>query len=266
MATVSTQSIALIIGFVILFKGKHDIHLKLIDFKPDFVHIKRAFKIGLPSSVELSMRAVGMMAITFLVVRFGTNTLAGYGAGSNLVQLIMILALGLSMSISTLVGQNIGAGNIPRAARIAKFGASLGFTIFSIFGIIAYVFANQIIFFFVPKAPEVIQEGAHFLRIVCLSWGFLGLQLCLIGVLRASGNTILPMFIVLISQLVLQFPIAYFLSHYTVWAQTGIWLAFPISTLVTAITTLIIFSTGNWKKKEIISNTKEFQLQVIDAI
>jgi len=262
MATVGTQSLALIIGFVILFRGKHDIQLKLNDFKPDLVHIKRAFKIGMPSSIEQSMRGIGMTAMTFLIVRFGTSTMAGYGAGSNIVQLAMIPGLGLSMALSTLVGQNIGAGNVHRATRIARLGAIIGFVLLSIFGVITFAFAPQMIGFFVPGNVPVINGGASFLRIVCFSWGFLGLQLCLVGVLRASGNTVLPMILALISQWVLQFPIAYVLSHYTKWQETGIWLAFPISTVITALITLAIYSKGDWKKKQIITPTKKLEIEV----
>jgi putative MATE family efflux protein len=251
LATVSTQSIAIVIGFAILLRGRHGIHLQLSDFKPDFVHIKKAFQIGFPSSIEQSMRAIGLTAMTFLIVNFGTTTVASYGAGSNLIQLILIPALGLSMAISTLVGQNIGAGNLPRATQIAKLGATFGFTFLAILGIIAYIFAPALIRFFVPEDPAVIEGGAAFLRIACLSWGFLGLQLCLTGVLRATGNTTLPMILTLVSQWVLQFPLAYFLSHYTSMGKTGIWVAFPSSTIIIALITLAIFSKGDWKKKKL---------------
>ncbi|WP_216848946.1 MATE family efflux transporter [Pedobacter sp. L105] len=266
MATVSTQSLALIIGFVILFRGKHDVHLQLADFKPDYVHIKRAFKIGFPSSIEQSMRAIGMTAMTFLVVRFGTNTVASYGAGSNIMQLIMIPALGLSMSISTLVGQNIGAGNMLRATNIAKLGAFLGFALLAVFGLIAFLFASQIIAFFVPGDIEIIRSGTIFLRTTSVAWGFLGLQMCLIGALRANGNTVIPMILALVSQWVLQFPIAYFLSHYTAMAEHGIWLSFPVSTIITALITLAIYAKGDWKKKQIITKTVDIKIKAEDEM
>ncbi|TDW48080.1 putative MATE family efflux protein [Flavobacterium sp. 270] len=257
LATLSTQSLAIIIGFAILFRGKHGIHLKLSDFRPDYKHVKKAFKIGFPSSIEQSMRALGMMAITFLIVHFGTTTVASYGAGSNLIQLILIPALGLSMAIATLVGQNIGAGNIARAAEIGKLGTYLGFGLLTAIGVIAYIFAPYLIAFFVPDEPEVISGGTTFLRITCLSWGFLGLQMCLLGVFRAVGNTTLPMILTLVSQWVLQFPIAYILSHNTNFGKIGIWYAFPISTVVTALITLIIYAKGDWKKERLTGKTNK---------
>ncbi|HEY0174830.1 MAG TPA: MATE family efflux transporter [Pedobacter sp.] len=255
LATLGTQSLALIIGFVILFRGKHGVQLRLKDLKPDALHIKRAFKIGFPSSIEQSMRAIGLTAMTFLIVRYGTTTMASYGAGTNLIQFIMIPGLGLSMAISTLVGQNIGAGNMDRATRIARLGAFMGFGLLSFFAVAAYLFAPQLIAFFVPKDPAVIRGGTVFLRTACLSWGFLGLQLCLVGVLRATGNTILPMILALVSQWVIQFPLAYFLSHYTSMAEKGIWLAYPVSTTLIALITLAIYAKGDWKKNHITDET-----------
>ena len=64
--------------------------------------------------------------MSFLVASFGTLTTAAYGVGPTVLQVVMIPAMGLSMAVSTLVGQNIGAGNIQRASRIALFGTSVG--------------------------------------------------------------------------------------------------------------------------------------------
>lgn len=253
LATLFTQGIAIVIGFVILLRGKHGIALHISDFKPDYAYIKRAFKIGFPSSVEQSMRGIGLTAMTFLVVPFGTVIVAAYGAGSNMLQLVMIPALGLSMAISTLVGQNMGAGNVDRAVRIARLGALLGFILLSVFALGTYFFAPQLIAFFVPSDPAVIKEGAVFLRATCFSWGFMGLQICLIGVLRATGNTVIPMILALISQWILQFPLAFILSHYTTMGEMGIWHAYPAATIITSLITLIIFAKGDWKNKKMIS-------------
>lgn len=266
LATLFTQGIAIVIGFVILLRGKHGIALHISDFKPDYAYIKRAFKIGFPSSIEQSMRGIGLTAMTFLVVPFGTVIVAAYGAGSNMLQLVMIPALGLSMAISTLVGQNMGAGNIDRAVRIARLGAFLGFILLSVFALGTYFFAAQLVAFFVPSDPEVIREGAVFLRATCFSWGFMGLQICLIGVLRATGNTVIPMILALISQWVLQFPLAFILSHYTTMREMGIWHAYPAATIITSLITLIIFAKGDWKNKKMISKDSKLAEKVEDEM
>jgi putative MATE family efflux protein len=248
LATLSTQIVAAVAGFIVLLRGRRGIHLKLADFRPDMKHVKRAFSIGLPASVEQSMRALGLTVMTFLIASFGTETVASYGAGSNLLQVVMIPALGLSMAISTLVGQNIGAGNMARAARIGKLGAALGFGALTLFGILAYLLAPQLVAFFVPEDPVVIQGGAVFLRTMSLAWGFLGLQMCLSGVLRASGNMVQVMLLTIISQWVLQFPLAYVLAEKAGMGARGIWMAFPVTNIIMSLVTMAIYARGGWKK------------------
>ncbi|MBV9987652.1 MAG: MATE family efflux transporter [Chitinophagaceae bacterium] len=257
LATLSTQSLAAIIGFLVLFRGKYGIHVRKKDFIPDWGHIKKAFALGFPASIEQSMRALGLTVLTFLIAGFGTTTVASYGAGSNVLQMVMIPAMGLSMAISTLTGQNIGAGNIERAARVARLGASLGFGILTVLGILAFFTAPALIAFFVPEDPAVISGGSKFLRIMCLAWGFIGLQLSLTGVLRASGNMITAMVLTLVSQWVLQFPLAYVLSHHTGLGESGIWWAFPIANIMIALITMAVYAKGDWKKKRLISSKED---------
>ena len=137
------------------------------------------------------------MVLIFLITSFGTRTMAAYGVGSNILQVVIIPAFGLSMAISTLAGQNIGAGNVERAARIGRLGAELAFGILTAIGAIVFLFAPAFAAFFVPRDPGVIAAVAHFLRIMALAWGFMGVQLALTGVLRASGNMMTTMMLTL---------------------------------------------------------------------
>lgn len=252
IATLSTQGIAAIIGMAVLWLGKSGVHVRRKDFIPDFEYIRRAFLLGFPASIEQSARALGLTMMTFLITSFGTLAIAAYGVGSTVLQVIMIPAMGLSMAVSTLVGQNIGAGNVDRAARIGRLGAWLGFGLLTGLGVVVFLFASQIISFFIPGAPDVIAAGSVFLRIVALSWGFMGAQLALTGVLRASGNMVTAMILTLVSQWVLQFPLAYILSKHTALGTVGIWWAFPISSIIIALVTVGIYARGDWKKKRLI--------------
>jgi putative MATE family efflux protein len=266
IATFCTQSIACIIGFVILLRGRHGIHLRSKDFIPDWLHVKRAFSIGFPASIEQSMRALGLTMMTFLITSLGTTTVASYGAGSNVLQVVMIPAMGLSMAISTLAGQNIGAGNMPRAAKVAATGAMLGFFILTGIGLIVFFTAPRLVAFFVPNDPLVIEGGSRFLKIMCLAWGFMGLQLCLTGVLRASGNMIIAMVLTLISQWVLQFPLAYVLSRHAGLGENGIWWAFPVSYIAISLITLGVYSKGDWKKTRLTDEDSRLTTEVAQEI
>jgi putative MATE family efflux protein len=251
IATLSTQILATSTGLLILFRGKHGIKIRFSDFVPDWVYVKRALMLGLPASIEQSMRALGLTVMTFLITSFGTLALASYGVGSNVLQLVMIPALGLSQAISTVVAQNIGAGNIDRAARIGRLGAYLGFISLSVLGVIAFFSAHYLIAFFVPNDPFVIEGGTKFLRTMSLAWGFIGLQLAMTGILKGSGNMVISMILALVTQFVLQFPLAYVLSHHTSLGVKGLWWAFPITNVIIASITTIVLAQGSWKKTRI---------------
>jgi putative MATE family efflux protein len=266
VATVGTQSLAAFIGMGFLLKGSHGVHLAWHDFIPDAVYIKRAFFLGFPASVEQSARALGLTVLTFLIASFGTLTMASFGVGSTILQVVMIPAMGLSMAVSALVGQNIGAGNIDRAARIGRLGAWLGFGVLSAMGVVAFFSAPQLVAFFVPKDPDVIAEGATFVRIMALSWGFLGAQFSLTGVLRASGNMVSTMMLTLISQWVLQFPLAYLLSTHTRLGNRGIWWAIPISNVAIVLITLGVYAKGDWKKKKLTEPDDAIAIEVSNEI
>lgn len=256
MATIGTQSIAATIGIILLIKGKTQIKLSLKNLRPDIQLIKKMFKIGLPASIEQSARALGMTAMVFLVAYFGTTTLAAYGIGGRILSFVIIPAMGLSMATSTLVGQNIGAGKIERAEKIAKLSAITGFISLTIVGIILFIFAKQVSTLFIPGEIKTIESSALLIKIMALSFGFIGIQMSLGGLLRGSGNTTVSMILSIISLWVLRFPSAYLLSRYTHFAEIGIWMAFPIANIVAATLTILWVRKGSWKQKNITEDSK----------
>ncbi|MHB0775812.1 MATE family efflux transporter [Halomonas sp. WWR20] len=248
LATLITQGIALLVGLAILLRGRWGIQLSMGNFMPDWSFMRRAFGLGFPASVELSARALSMNVMIFLVTGFGTVTTAAYGVGINVLGFIVIPALGLSMATAALVGQNIGAGQIARANRIARLSAMIAFVVLSGVGLLVFVFAADVVRFFVPEDEAVVTTGASFLRTVSLTFGFMGLQMALTGVFRAAGNTLIAMILTLVSQWVLQFPLAFVLSREGVLGLSGLWWAFPITNVLIAVVTGIWFLKGDWMK------------------
>jgi putative MATE family efflux protein len=264
MTTVLAQALGAAIVLGVLLSGRFGIHLRWDDFKPDFAYFKRAFFLGAPASVEMSMRALGMTVLTFIITGFGTLAIASYGVVSNVLNVVIIPAMGLSMAVATLAGQNIGAGNINRAGEIGRLGAVLGFGMLTAFGVFAFAFAHHFIAFFVPNDSDVIENGARLLRIMCLFWGCIGIQFALTGVLRASGNMMTPLVISIVSQWVLQFPLAYVLSANAGLGVSGVWWAFPVTNVVTALITVAVYLRGDWKKKRLIDEDERLIKQVAE--
>lgn len=262
IATLMAQAIAAAIALRLLFGGRYGIHIHWRDFAPDFAFVKRAFLLGYPASIEQSARGLGMMLLTFLIVSFGTVVTASFGVGSNLFNVVIIPAMGFSMATSTLVGQSIGAGNIARAEKVARLAAIITFSVLTAVGLVCILIAPAIVRFFVPEDPAVIREGAAYIRIVAWSFGFIGLQFALMGVLRAAGEMIPVMTISLVSQWVLQLPLAFVLSEYAGLGVDGVWWSTPIANVATAIVASLWFARGTWKTRRLISPIQKEQEEV----
>jgi len=256
IATLGTQAVALIAGFMVLNSGRKGIHLKMHHFKPDFILIKKIVKLGVPSSLEQSSRSIGFILMAGIVASFGTTILASYGIGQNIIMLVIIPALSLSIANSTLVGQNMGAGKPERAEKIARMSTLLGFIFLTMIGILLFIFAPYVVQVFVPGETEVIKYGAQFIRVAALFFGFIGINMASFGTLRGAGNTSITMKIAWLS-MIIQVGAAYFLSKYTPLAQYGLWMGFPISSIIGAAIAFTIMMKGDWKKIKIIERPKQ---------
>lgn len=251
LATIGTQGIAALIGLSLLFNGKYGIHLQKGHFAFDKKLLKQMFMLGLPSSVDQSTRALGLTIMSFLVASFGTITVAAYGIGIRILSFIIIPAMGLSMATATLVGQNIGAEQRDRAQDIATKSAIISFVFLSLIGVITYIFALPIVSAFLPGEPQAIAAAVQFIHIMAFTFGFIGLQQTIAGAFTGSGNTMTTMSISIISLWIIQFPVAYFLSKHTGLGSQGLWLAFPIANILSAIIGIVIFAKGSWKHKQV---------------
>lgn len=251
VASVVTQGLAASIGLYILFRGRHGIKISLSSMYFNMENLKRTFNLGFPASIEQSTRALGMTFMMVIVTSFGSDIVAAYGIGARMLSFIVIPALGLGIATTSLVSQNIGALKIKRAEKVADLSAKVAFFGFTGLGLIMFLVAEPLTAFFIPEDPQVIQDGALFIKIMSLSFGFLGLQQVMNGTFNGAGFTKASMFISIMSLWIVRFPLAYLLSYTFNMGPEGVWWSFPISNLIAGIAAFSYFKTGYWKKRMI---------------
>lgn len=249
VASVITQALAAIIGLVILFRGRHGIKITLASMYFNMENLKKTFNLGLPASIEQSTRALGMTFMMVIVTSFGSDIVAAYGIGARMLSFIVVPALGLGIATTSLVSQNIGALKIKRAEKVATLSAKIAFFGFTGMGLIMFLVAEPLTAFFIPNDPTVIKDGGLFIKIMSLSFGFLGLQQVMNGTFNGAGFTKASMFISIMTLWIVRFPLAYILSNTLGMGPEGIWWAFPISNFIAGIVAFVYFKTGYWKKR-----------------
>ena len=248
-ATIAAQGLAGIVGLLILFSGRYGVHVRLPDMVPDRPLILKILRLGIPSSVEQSARALGLAVMMLLVASFGTSAIASYGIGARILSFVIIPAMGLAMATSTVVGQNVGARKDDRAVYSARLSIIAGFTALSAAGVVLFLLAEPIVAAFVPGEPEVIRLGTHFMLIMAPTFGLFGLQMVVGGALAGAGNTMASMMLSILGFWVLRFPVAWVLAVPAGLGPDGVFWSFPISNVLAGAIALVWFLRGNWIKR-----------------
>jgi Na+-driven multidrug efflux pump len=134
--------------------------------------------------------------------------------------------------------------------------AAVGFVFLTVVRVIAYASAPAIVGLFVTGDPAVVAEGATFVRTTAPAWGFIALQLTIVSTFQASGNMLAAMVLALVSQWVLQFPLAFALSQPHVLGTGGLWWSFSVTNVLTAVVACLWFMKGDWRSTRLTESTK----------
>ncbi|WP_212304093.1 MATE family efflux transporter [Agrobacterium tumefaciens] len=147
--------------------------------------------VGLPSAVGTIQVNLTVTFVTSAVGHFGADAIAGFGIASRLDYLQIPIIFGLGTAIVTMVGINIGAGQIERARRVAWVGAGIAFGLTQTIGILATLFPMTWMRLFTAD-PDVQQLGSQYLQIVAPAYGAVGLGLALYFASQGLKRVLLP--------------------------------------------------------------------------
>ena len=249
IATVFSRALALVVGLVIMFRGVRGVRINLRDMVPDASYLRRLVRIGLPASIEGTGRAVSMNLLLFIVALFPDPVVAAYGIGTRVFSVIFLPAIAVARGVETMTGQNIGSGKPDRAERATTLAAKTLFAVLSAAGVVVFLVPEPIVSVFVgadqADAARVVAVGSQFLRIVALTFGFIGIMRAYTGSFRGAGKTLTAAAISVLMLGLVRFPIAWVAAGRL--GETGIWLSFAISNVVGAVVAYAWYRRGTWR-------------------
>ena len=245
-ATTTTNILVAAAMAYTFFKGRHEhFHLQKRHFRPHVRMIWQMFKMGVFSSAQMLIWNVSGLLLYSLVNTFGTASVAAYTIGNTLRMAAVVPGLGFGNAAATLTGQNIGAGNVQRAARAAWVVTAL-YTAVSLAVAGLFYFGDEFLMWRFKADPAVIPTGAIFMRWLALSFVFVGPAVTLARAMNGAGDTFWPMLLTAITVLGMRLPLAYWLAGK--WhSEVGVWAAFSLSLCAQGLLHLFAFMCGRWK-------------------
>ncbi|MDF2521235.1 MAG: family efflux transporter [Clostridia bacterium] len=250
-ATIIAQGTSYILSIIYLRKKGHLISFKFSELTFDKRIMKLILKLGVPAATQQFIVSSGHLALSGIINSFGADVIAGFGAGSKIDSFAMLPAMTLSITASTVTGQCIGAGMKHRVKDVLKSGAKLSVIISSAIILFIYTLGRPSLHLFTQEAG-VIDIGVQYLKIVSLSYIFLGLNFVFVGILRGAGEIWINTIITFMSFFGLRVPLAAYLSSIPALGSKGIWIGIAISFTFGFIANGSYYATGRWKRKEII--------------
>ena len=237
-----------IIAYISLINPKNELRISLKGFKFDKQKIKRIIKIGLPTAIGGSTMQFGFLLMSKSVFAYGKLAVAAYGIGNKINGIVSMPSNATGSAIATIVGQNIGAGQIERAEKAYKMARNVIVCFLFIAGLIlASFFAEPLVTIF-SDDDKVIYMATEFLSIMALCCWTNGIHDTTKGLFQGTGHTFVLMIIDATRLWVFRFATIYVCS---VWLDMGvrsIWYSVVVSNALSALILYILYRAKIWKK------------------
>ncbi len=225
-------------------KGPLQIHLHE-DYRPRMDIIKQAIHLGVPSFLERATISVGQICTTAMITGLGTAAVAAHQLANTGESLCYMPIFGFSIAATTLVAQNLGAGEKERAYQQGRLSIWMAVAVMCSTSAVMFFFAPNIIDIFSNDA-NVISLGARVLRIEVFAEPFFAIGSVVGGVLRGAGDTKWPFYISLAGMWLLRVPVAFLLINVFAWGLEAVWVGMALDLILRGLISLWRFEKRGW--------------------
>ncbi|HEV8426921.1 MAG TPA: MATE family efflux transporter [Pyrinomonadaceae bacterium] len=219
-------------------------------FGPNWSIIKSIFKFGLPTGVQgIAMNIGGVFMLSFIgsLAQSAAAQAAFAVSYTELFSLITWTSVGLMGAAAAVAGQNLGAGKPDRADAAVHVAARFGFTGAAFVGIFFLFFPRQLLAIFGMHDPAVVEIGVQLLRVLSVSGLLIAVALTYTGGLQGTGDTRSPLYISIISQIVVPLGTCFVIKQTGTLDPIDIWLAILAGHATRCVLSVIRFRQGKWR-------------------
>ena len=258
LATAVAQAISAVLCYWKLMRMQDVFDLNWQQLKLSKNHALRILQLGLPSGITQAIMATGGMVVQSLTNSMGEVVIACSVIVMRVDGFAMLPNLTFGQAMSVYTGQNVGAARFDRVHKGVKQGTALAFVFAAVITVILLFFGKYLFAIF-TTTEALINLAVRMMRILAFGYLAVSITQSLGGVMRGAGDTMAPMWISLISTILLRVPIAYGLAYLTRNAANpngqpkALFFSLMISWTLGAVMSAITYARGKWKTKMIAS-------------
>jgi putative MATE family efflux protein len=210
-------------------------------------HFRSILGVGLLSAVGTLSSNVSVMIAVGFVGGYGAAAIAGYGIGSRPDYLLIPLLFALGTASVTLVGMNIGAGQLGRARQIAWIAAGLSAAGCGVIGAMLFA-APQVWSGMFSREADVIAAAGGYLHVTAPMYALYGAGIALYFASQGAGRMAWPI-IAGLSRLGFIVVSGWYWVSVHHGGLAGLFILFAASYVVFGLINLVAFGSGaSWKR------------------
>ena len=219
-------------------------------FRPDWGIIRALFRFGLPTGIQgIAMNVGGVLLLAYIgSLAQSAAAQAAYAVGyTQLFSLITWTSVGLMGAAAAVAGQNLGARNPDRASEAVHVAARFGLTGAALIGAAFLLVPEQLLAVFGMDEPNAVRIGSQLLRVLSVSGLFITVALTYTGGLQGTGDTRSPLYISIISQVIIPLGICFAIDRTGTLRPIHIWIAILVGHATRCTLSVIRFNQGRWR-------------------
>ena len=251
IGTCIAAGVVAIYSFWNLWNGKWVISIRQkYGYLPDWNVIRKLFKFGLPAGFQgIVMNIGGVLLLAFVgSLADSAAAQAAYAITyTQLFSLVTFTSVGLMGAAAAIAGQNLGADKPERAKGAVKTSALFGLVISVFIGMIFLLFPTQLLAIFGMTGAVEVEIGVQLLRFLSLSGIFVSVALAYTGGLQGTGDTKSPLYISIISQVIVPLGICFTVQQTIGLEPWHIWSAILAGHFTRCVLSVVRFNQGNWQ-------------------
>lgn len=254
LATVIAQFISALLSLRKLSRMKDIFDMGRQYLMPEKSYMGTVIRLGLPSGLTQAIFSMSAIVVQTLTNSFGEMFIAANVIVMRVDGFVMMPAFSFGSAMTTYAGQNIGARKMDRVTKGAKEGTLIAVATSVVITILILLFGQYLMAIF-TKTPELVDLSFAMMKILVVGYIAMEVTQCLSGVMRGAGDTLTPMWISIVTTVLIRIPIAYGIAYLTRSEELPngnsacIFISLLVSWILGALITLLFYKIGKWKKK-----------------
>lgn len=252
LATIMGQAFSFIGAIILLSRNRDEFGF---DFKRQSFRIHkpsliRLIRLGVPFALQSCAINISMMFVNSLVNNVGVYASATFGVGIKVDDLVNKITQGITFAVSSMVGQNYGAGNFKRIRKIVFYAWGMSFVCYVIYVAVYFTHAEDMFSLFTDDV-NVISLARVYVSAIIWNYPAMAMMRGSNGFIQGIGNAKLSLTFAILDGFVFRIVLSYLFGIALGYGLFGFFLGYGLATYGTAVPGVIYFLSGRWSRRKI---------------